>query len=659
MMAETQQQREQDCPDFLISYAGLDRAWAEWMAYTLEAEGYRTHLEAWDVRPEENRVGAMDKATRHAERTLVVLSAVYLADARIVEWTIAFLRDPAGKDGQVMLVRIDHCAVSGVLSQLSCIDLVDLSEQEARETLLAGVKRDRAKIDALTKKEGQRRKTKTVKIFYCYARKDKVLRDELEKHLIALERSDQVITWHDRKILPGAEWKHEISNQLDTSDIILLLMSPNFIQSDYCYGIEMQRALERHRAGAVHVIPIILRPCDWKAMPLHALQALPEDGKPISKWRNRDDAFQDVVKGIRQVIDALYSAPSHREESEREVPYREMILCPYCLTLQELGQITTRCTNLKCGQELPYRYREKARTGKVTCLGTFGLSSHGKTAFLASLMQSALAVYKIAPGSYFYAFDSDTQKKLHEWSERYRNGRVKMPTTSPVELPRPLLVMSKNFPVGHPNILVAYDLAGEALELVGTQPAYVRALSKVNTAWYIISLDDLVNHNDAGYSIDSLFNIYQNAMAELHISTKGKNMLVVYTKADLLLGAWGLEPLPPEVIEYLANDPYDQLPKKQASKLPAFDEDAYFAEMTRISDRLREYTRDFVDGGGAFVNMVRDAGMQVYFTINSAYGRPLDANNSTLGMPVHSIRVLDALIWAIKLNSPPIDLNRK
>ncbi len=144
--------------------------------------------------------------------------------------------------------------------------------------------------------------TKAVKIFYCYARKDKGLRDELERHLAGLKRSEQVIFWYDREILPGTEWKGEIHRHLDTSDIILLLISPNFIQSDYCYSIEMRRALERHKAGAMSVIPIILRPCSWNEMPIHALQALPQDGKPITTWRNRDEAFQNVVAGIREVV---------------------------------------------------------------------------------------------------------------------------------------------------------------------------------------------------------------------------------------------------------------------------------------------------------------------------------------------------------------------
>lgn len=331
-----------------------------------------------------------------------------------------------------------------------------------------------------------------------------------------------------------------------------------------------------------------------------------------------------------------------------------MIMCPYCLTMQEPQQ-TNLCNNPKCGQKLPPKYVESARSGNLTCLGTFGLPSHGKTALLSSLMQSAQAVHKIVTGSYVRPLDDDTQKKLNEWSARYKTGEVKPPSTPPDERPKPLLVMNNKFSTRHSTILVAYDLAGEALERARSQPEYVRALNKVNTIWCVVSLDDLINQNNTGYSLDGLFNIYLDAMADLHISIKGKNILVVYTKADILLGVkLGLEPLPREVVEYLSTDPYDQLREMRGSELPAFDEDAYFAKMCEISDILQEYTTDFVDGGGAFVSMVKDAGAEVYFTINSAYGGALDANNNKMGTAVHTIRVLDALIWAIKLNSPPV-----
>lgn len=143
---------------------------------------------------------------------------------------------------------------------------------------------------------------KAIKIFFCYARKDKLLREALESHLETLRRSGQITIWYDREILPGVEWKREIDTHLNTADIILLLISPNFMRSNYSYGVEMHRALERHKAGDAWIIPVILRPVDWKETPIGNLQVLPANGKPVTIWRNRDEAFQNVAKGITEVV---------------------------------------------------------------------------------------------------------------------------------------------------------------------------------------------------------------------------------------------------------------------------------------------------------------------------------------------------------------------
>lgn len=169
-----------------------------------------------------------------------------------------------------------------------------------------------------------------IKVFFCYARKDKLLREALESHLETLRRSGQITIWYDREILPGVEWKPEIDTHLDTAGIILLLVSPNFMRSNYCYGVEMRRALERHRAGDAWVIPIILRPVDWKETPIGDLQVLPANGKPITTWRNRDEAFQNVARGITQVtkllletqtIEELRATHSPPLDRENGIPY--------------------------------------------------------------------------------------------------------------------------------------------------------------------------------------------------------------------------------------------------------------------------------------------------------------------------------------------------
>ena len=118
-----------------------------------------------------------------------------------------------------------------------------------------------------------------IKIFYCYAREDEELRNELEKHLKPLKRSGLISEWHDRQIKAGTDWECEIETHLNTASIILLLVSPDFIYSEYCYSKEMKRALERHVSGEAQVIPIILRPVHWEETPIGRLQALPTDGE--------------------------------------------------------------------------------------------------------------------------------------------------------------------------------------------------------------------------------------------------------------------------------------------------------------------------------------------------------------------------------------------
>ncbi|HWS83152.1 MAG TPA: TIR domain-containing protein [Ktedonobacteraceae bacterium] len=144
-----------------------------------------------------------------------------------------------------------------------------------------------------------------IKIFYCYAHADQMLRDELEKHLSPLKRLKYITGFFDRQILAGANFEQEIEKNLDSADIILILVSPDFIASNYSYDIEMARALKRHETGKAHVVPIILRPVYWEDTPLGILQALPTDRKPITQWSDRDEALLNVATGIRDLVREL------------------------------------------------------------------------------------------------------------------------------------------------------------------------------------------------------------------------------------------------------------------------------------------------------------------------------------------------------------------
>jgi hypothetical protein len=144
-----------------------------------------------------------------------------------------------------------------------------------------------------------------VSIFFSYSHRDEDYRNELEIHLTMLKREGIIGTWHDRRIGAGKGIDSEVSEHLQTADIVLLLVSPYFLASDYCFNLEMKRALERHEKGETVVIPVIVHPCDWNTAPFGRLRATPPDGKPISKFPNMHDAYLAVVTDIRQAASRL------------------------------------------------------------------------------------------------------------------------------------------------------------------------------------------------------------------------------------------------------------------------------------------------------------------------------------------------------------------
>ena len=161
--------------------------------------------------------------------------------------------------------------------------------------------------------------TQELNLFCCYAREDRALRNRLDIHLSTLKHQNLIRVWWDREILPGTDWKKEIDARLDEAQIILLLVSPFFMSSTYCYGFEMRKALERHYAGVARVVPIILRPVDWEDTPFSKLQVLPPGSVAVTLWPNRDEAFWRVTKEIRLVVKDLQGFQVNRNLLEEEI----------------------------------------------------------------------------------------------------------------------------------------------------------------------------------------------------------------------------------------------------------------------------------------------------------------------------------------------------
>jgi internalin A len=143
------------------------------------------------------------------------------------------------------------------------------------------------------------------RLFYSYSHKDEDMRDELDTHLKMLVHRGLIAPWSDCKIEAGEDWRQKIDENLESADIILLLVSARFIASDYCYAVEMTRALERHRVGEARVIPVIIRDVNWSGAPFADLQALPEHGLAVELWPHKNSAWRNVSEGIEQVVQQI------------------------------------------------------------------------------------------------------------------------------------------------------------------------------------------------------------------------------------------------------------------------------------------------------------------------------------------------------------------
>ena len=162
-----------------------------------------------------------------------------------------------------------------------------------------------------------------VEIFFSYAHEDEELMDIVRRQLILFERKGMIVKWYDRMILPGQEWEGVIDKRINRAKIILLFISSYFIESKYCYNTEMKVALDRHESGDAVVIPIILRPCPWQDAQIGKLEALPEKGKPITKWGNRDEAALNIAEGIMKVVRKLSAGGKASIEEKPKIEKEE------------------------------------------------------------------------------------------------------------------------------------------------------------------------------------------------------------------------------------------------------------------------------------------------------------------------------------------------
>jgi tetratricopeptide (TPR) repeat protein len=168
------------------------------------------------------------------------------------------------------------------------------------------------------------------KVFISYSHKDEALRDSLATHLSNLQWQGIISSWYDRQLVAGMEWDDKIKTELESADIILLLISPDFIASKYCRDVEIPIALQRHEARQAYVVPIILRPFDWFDAPFSKLQAFPKDAKPVTTWSNQDEAFVSVTQGIRTAAKLML------DYRKQEAEQKQLVRAQYLQKVEEV-----------------------------------------------------------------------------------------------------------------------------------------------------------------------------------------------------------------------------------------------------------------------------------------------------------------------------------
>jgi tetratricopeptide (TPR) repeat protein len=218
----------------------------------------------------------------------------------------------------------------------------------------------------------------SVEVFYSYAHEDEKLRDELKKHLSNLKRQGVITDWYDRDISAGKEWDDEIKQHLESARVFLLLISPDFMDSDYIHDVEVKRAMDKHASGEARVIPVILRPVDWEGAPFSKLEGLPTDVKPVTSWDDRDEAFLDITRGIRKAVQEL-SGPAASVPTVPDIPRPPKV-----------GFVSRRD---KDGHDIVERLREELAPEKNQLVALWGGGGVGKTTLAAEAVRSLAETY--------------------------------------------------------------------------------------------------------------------------------------------------------------------------------------------------------------------------------------------------------------------------
>ncbi|HEY0754329.1 MAG TPA: TIR domain-containing protein [Ktedonobacteraceae bacterium] len=366
-----------------------------------------------------------------------------------------------------------------------------------------------------------------VTLFYCYAHEDSALYSALETHLAYFKRQGQIANWSERQIRAGRKWKQEVETHLTSANIILLLISPDFIQSDTC-AARMEQALELASAGRVRVLFVILRPTVWETIAHPQVMYLPENRQPITTWKDRDEVFTQIAQSIGNIVREMLNLPPlpalNMLDGNMMGPFQPLVITPRLLgpdfvprnpykgllpfTRKDISSFFGREDLItKIIEDLQKMLLTREESEEACLLSVFGPSGSGKSSMVMAGLLPALQNGAL-PGSERWLYLEPMTPGVHPLESLVRLLAPQFPQRSLVSLLEDL-----RDPAGRGLSLLAQVVAGADTPLI---------------VLYIDQFEELFSQTLEETERDHFIRLLSTAITE----ARGKLLVVLSMRAD-------------------------------------------------------------------------------------------------------------------------------
>jgi|CXWL01.1.fsa_nt_gi hypothetical protein len=332
--------------------------------------------------------------------------------------------------------------------------------------------------------------------------------------------------------------------------------------------------------------------------------------------------------------------PSQTPEPAPTLPPTPVIHCPFCLKENPYTGINRNCS---CGKEAPAAYINEISETKPLWVHTVGFTGHGKTVYLSLLMSFIEKIAYIWTGSYYRPLNDDALVHIQECREKIREGAMPIKTMHQADFPTPVLTQLKGMKRWQDRCLIMHDLAGEDYATIQNTSEAGKFIKFAPTSLFLVSLSEL-GTNGNHQNISDLFNIYISALDRMGAPSVGRNIIIVFTKADVL------DNLPKQVLQYLSEDQlWDDLSKLKRHDFNETYMESYVQFMHYISNELRQFTIDKIDAGLQLISAAEGKGINLRFCVTSALGSPTNSQNA-MTVPISPKRIFDPLFWILEMD---------